>query len=217
MCKKMFFLLSIFTFLTLGVNAQPSSESVLASMQKSMDQFQCKKVAFNFTAFNSSKAKIGEEKGVILSQGEYYKMTTSGVEVYCDGATVRVLNIEDQEVVILPNDPSKNDIANNPFAILANVSKNNSFPSKPKVKQSGEKTSYSIELKPLNKKKSSYLSVEVSIDGSTFLPTSLKYISQNGDTYIADVTSFTGIDAKTASFFTLDVDKLGDVVVTDLR
>lgn len=204
-------------FLPLIVNAQSiNSEKLFESMKMKLDSFECKRVSFDFEAKDEKDNVIGTQVGIFEAQGDKFKMTAPDLEVFCDGSSIWIFDVNESEVVIMPNDSSKTDIANNPFGILENIH-DNSFPSKVSLSSYEGKSVYKVLLKPLKKIDATYASVEIAIDSQTYLPVYLKYKSINGQLLFARVINLTGIKAKPAEYYLFDPDLVEDALITDLR
>lgn len=155
-------------------------------------------------------------EGVVQSQGQSFKFTNSQLELYCDGTTKWVYNIDNKELIILPNDSSQTDLTENPLAFLTSLEKGYSYNDKARTGSVGDKSLWFIELKPLNKKLA-YTSITLGIEKGTLRPVSVEYLSKDGTKHIAKITSFVEKIPWPATNFTFPASRMTGLNVTDLR
>ena len=155
-------------------------------------------------------------EGVVQSQGQSFKFTNSQLELYCDGTTKWVYNIDNKELIILPNDSSQTDLTENPLAFLTSLEKGYSYNDKARTGSVGDKSLWFIELKPLNKKLA-YTSITLGIEKGTLRPVSVEYLSKDGTKHIAKITSFLEKSPWPATNFTFPTTRMSGLTVTDLR
>ena len=155
-------------------------------------------------------------EGVVQSQGRSFKFTNSQLELYCDGTTKWVYNIDNKELTILPNDSSQTDLTENPLAFLTSLEKGYSYNDKARTGSVGDKSLWFIELKPLNKKLA-YTSITLGIEKGTLRPVSVEYLSKDGTKHIAKITSFVEKSPWPATNFTFPASRMTGLNVTDLR
>ncbi len=215
--KKGFILVSI--LLSIGgfiLNAQ-SSKDLLDKMTERIGHFQCTKIYFNFEAADSKGAVIVRQTGVFYGQSEFFRMKSSDVEIYCDGVSKWVYDINGGELTILPHNPKSRDITENPFDVISkNNFKNYSYSKPPKKLNFGGKSTYSVVLLPMSKGEK-YERIELILSASDYLPVAINYVSKKGDKYSVKISSINGVEAKESGYFIPESSIFDSAVVTDLR
>ena len=154
--------------------------------------------------------------GVVQSQGDVFRFSNSQLELYCNGSTKWIYNIDNKELAIMTNDPSQTDLTENPLAFLTSLEKGYTFNESAKSAKIGGKAVWKIELRPINKKVA-YTAITLVIEKISLLPVSVEYLSKNGVRHIAKITSFVEKPLWATSYFTFPSSKMSGLTVTDLR
>ncbi|MFA6334595.1 MAG: outer membrane lipoprotein carrier protein LolA [Bacteroidales bacterium] len=180
-------------------------------------QFTAKMKSIPAFEMNFSMVLDGSKiEGVVQSQKESFKLTNSQLELYCDGVTKWVYNIDNKELTIMTNDPSQTDLTENPLAFLSSLEKGYNYSDKARSGSAGGKPIWLIELKPLNKRLA-YTSITIGIEKGTLRPVSVQYLSKNGAKHTATITIFTEKSPWPANHFTFPASRMSGINVTDLR
>lgn len=146
----------------------------------------------------------------LMVQGEMYRLSGNGLEVYCNGQTVWTVDESSCEVVIEPCSGVERDYMANPALMLADLD-----------------TIFNVtSIKALDAGKEEYIldaSVDCGVakaeivlasDGNIVRGT---FFLEDGNTLDVDVLSMKKTEEKPASFFSPDRKFGSDWIVTDLR
>lgn len=197
----------------------PTARAVLENMQNALSEMAAAEFEFGFKAFNESGAVLADESGSFVAQGECFRLTTGAVEVFCDGKTKWVYDVNNGEITVFPHDPMSADPAENPFAALKNADADKyTFRRGVEARQSDGHLLYSFSMVSKDSK-ASYTELGISVDASTWLPADVQYVSRNGDVYSLHVISAMPTDRKGMEYFVPSADLLEDpdIWVTDMR
>lgn len=199
----------------------PSSEQLLSKMVTAIKKGEALELNFNMTAVSDKGAVIGSFSGVVCAQGYAFKLENPQLEIYCDGDSKWIYNIDEKEVTIFPNDTSQVDLIENPIGFLLSLGSSDAqfkYPNRARETKSStdSKKLWSIELTPKSKY-SPYKSLSICIDKSSYLPVMLMYRSSDDSSYTISISSFNYMPLWPISYFTFPQTKLKRANVTDLR
>lgn len=155
------YILSVIIFLTAwSAGAQDKSllDKVCQDVAKS-----CVTLEYTYTARLSGIDNNGS--GVLVSQDDSWNVKGNGVEMYCDGASVWVVDPVSREVIIEPlADEQKTEFITNPARIFLNLDESFKVNSS-NVSSDGKAQVFS--LAPVIKSDLEYLNVEILKDASS--------------------------------------------------
>jgi outer membrane lipoprotein-sorting protein len=157
-----------------------------------------------------------EFEGIVQSQGESFRLTNSQLELYCNGTTKWIYNIDNKELTIMPNDLSQTDLMENPMAFLTSLGKGYSYNEKPVETTESGKTAWKIEMKTVNKKLA-YTSITLIVEKSTLKPLAVEYLAKNGTLHVARIPYLVGKRPWPAGYFSFPQSRMNGLSVTDLR
>lgn len=155
-------------------------------------------------------------EGIVQSQGEMFRFTSSVWEFFCDGTSKWIYNIENKELTILKFDRNQSEISENPLAFFETFEKNYSYNPKALSAIVNGLEVWRIGLKPLDKKLA-YSSITLTIEKATLSPVTLEFIAKNEAKYLTRITSLVEKAPWPVSYFTFPTSRLTGLNVTDLR
>jgi outer membrane lipoprotein-sorting protein len=140
---------------------------------------------------------------------------TAKVEVYCDGATKWVYNVDADEVMLFPATEAY-DITDNPLLYIQQHVDN--FKYKPTVQRKVEQGKAVIHLDMFPKdKNTAYISIGLTVDATTYYPVAIQYRLKDGQRYTINVSTFDNkVSAKNTDFI-FPKHKYSTAEVIDLR
>ena len=198
-------------------NKQLQTSDNLSTNTEIVRQFTAKLKSYPAFEMKFSMTVDGSDfEGVVQSQGESFRLTNSQLELYCNGETKWVYNIDNKELTIMNNDPSQTDLMENPMAFLTSLEKGYTYSEKPRTATEADKAVWKIELKPVNKKLS-YTSITLVVEKSSLKPLAVEYLAKNGTKNVVRITYFMGKKPWTASYFSFPESHMNGLNITDLR
>ena len=201
----------ILQVLPLQVNAQQnkSSEilSLFTSMLKALPAFE-----LQFTMETDGSVV----DGTIHSQKESFKLINNHMEIYCDGKTKWIYNIDNKEITIVNNDPSTTDLTENPMAFFTSLENNYSYEQKPKSKTVSNKNLWLIELRPKNKH-FAYSSIIIGVEKESLVPVQMEYNSKDGTAQVIYITKFEERRPWPQGYFVFPENIMKGLNISDLR
>jgi len=212
MKKLLVLIFIVFSSIQLFSQVDQKAKSILDKVSEKTKSYPSITATFDFTMQNE-KAGINEtSSGTLSLQKDKYKLSVSGVEIYCDGKTQWTYMSEADEVNV--SDAGSDEGSINPATIFTIYEKGfkNSYIGEG---TSGAKKTHKIELVPTTKLEFSKLIIE--IDQSTFQILSAKMFGKDGNIYVVKVKTFTTSTNYPASAFIFDVKKHPEVNVVDMR
>jgi len=196
---------------------QPQTSNNPANNTEILRQFTAKLKSYPAFEMKFSMVVDGSDfKGVVQSQGESFRLTNSQLELYCNGTTKWIYNIDNKEITITGNDPSQTDLTENPLAFLTSLEKGYSYSEKPRSTTESGKAAWKIELKTVNKKLA-YTSITLVVEKSSLKPLAVEYLAKNGTRHVATVSYFVEKKPWPAIYFSFPESRLNGLNVTDLR
>jgi len=200
-----------------ALSKQSQTSSDLSTNSEILRQFTSKLKSYPAFEMKFSMVVDGSElEGVVQSQGESFRLTNSQLELYCNGSTKWVYNIDNKELVIMSNDLSKTDLLENPLAFLSSLEKGYTHSEKPRSVTESGKAVWKIELKTVNKKLA-YTSITLVVEKSSLKPLAVEYLAKNGTRHVARISYFVEKKPWSASYFSFPESRMNGLNVTDLR
>ncbi|OFY38475.1 MAG: hypothetical protein A2X18_03100 [Bacteroidetes bacterium GWF2_40_14] len=198
-------------------NKQLQTLNNLSTNSEILGQFTAKLKSYPAFEMKFSMVVDGSEfEGVVQSQGESFRLTNSQLELYCNGTTKWIYNIDNKEITITGNDPSQTDLTENPMAFLTSLEKGYSYNEKPVSTTESGKAAWKIELKTVNKKLA-YTSITLLVEKSSLKPLAVEYLAKNGTKHVARISYFLGKRPWPLSYFSFPESRMNGLSVTDLR
>ena len=216
--KKITALLLLTISLVTGTYAQSvdaKAKAILAEVSKKYRSYNVIKTDFSFMLENP-QAKIKEtQQGSLIAKSEAnkYKVTMTDQELYSDGKSQWTYLKDNKEVQITDVDNNTDGI--NPAKIFTIYEKGYKylFTGEKKV---GAKTLQTIDLSPLDIKKSIF-KIRLTIDKAAKQITNVVIFDKSGNRYTYAIKSFTPNVKVAESVFAFDAKKYPGVEVVDLR
>ncbi|MFM7671097.1 MAG: LolA family protein [Bacteroidota bacterium] len=192
----------------------PAATKVLNGVSAKFKTYNSVQANFSYKVENASGKALSTKTGTILMKGTSYKLSFSGLEVYCNGKTVWSYDKAAKEVTINNLDASGGTIT--PQKLFTNFYDKDFYSLlKPDTKV-GSKTLQEIQMTPVDKSKN-FHSVVLLIDKSAQSIYSTKVMEKSGNRYSYTVSSMKTDVAVTDAMFTFDPKKYPGVMVEDLR
>jgi outer membrane lipoprotein-sorting protein len=216
--KKITTLLLLTMISVLGLQAQTTdakAKAILAEVSKKYRAYNVIKTDFSFTLENP-QAKIKEtQQGSLIAKSDAnkYKVTMTDQELYSDGKSQWTYLKANKEVQVTDVDNNTDGI--NPAKIFTIYEKGYKylFTGEKKV---GAKTLQTIDLSPLDIKKSIF-KIRLTIDKAAKQITNVVIFDKSGNRYTYTIKSFTPNVKVAESTFAFDAKKYPGVEVVDLR
>ncbi len=189
------------------------------NIKQKLSDMNAAKFTFTFSAADRDQALLAKVDGMFIGEGNRFKLTTSAMEVYCDGEVKWIYNPVYKELIIFPHDAASTDIAENPFAVLSTAdARSFDFTDKAERGFIDKQAVSIISMRPKDKN-ASYTSVRIAISDKNSLPASIEYTTINGDTYSVFILSATEVPSSPASFYAPSSELLNDpdIYITDMR
>ena len=216
--KKISALLLLTMISVVGLKAQNTdakAKAILAEVSKKYRSYNVIKTDFSYMLENP-QAKIKEtQQGSLIAKSEAnkYKVTMTDQELYSDGKSQWTYLKDNKEVQITDVDNNTDGI--NPAKIFTIYEKGYKylFTGEKKV---GAKTLQTIDLSPLDIKKSIF-KIRLTIDKAAKQITNVVIFDKSGNRYTYAIKSFTPNVKVAESVFAFDAKKYPGVEVVDLR
>lgn len=215
--KKITALLLLTMGTVLGLHAQTDAKakSILAEVSKKYRSYNIIKTDFSFTLENP-QAKIKEtQQGSLIANSEAnkYKVTMTDQELYSDGKSQWTYLKDNKEVQITDVDNNADGV--NPAKIFTVYEKGykSLLTAEKKV---GAKTLQTIDLSPLDIKKSVF-KIRLTIDKALKQITNVVIFDKSGNKYTYAIKTFIPNVKVAETVFAFDAKKYPGVEVVDLR
>ncbi|MCL2097747.1 MAG: outer membrane lipoprotein carrier protein LolA [Bacteroidales bacterium] len=212
MRRKTTYLL-LLLLLPLCLHAQDSKTFLQTFVQKMSAQ----PVQFTFSfEYENLAQQIKESyEGTALCNSKQFRVLTAKVEVYCDGTTKWVYNVDVDEVMLFPASEAY-DITDNPLLYIQQHV--DDFKYKPTVQRKVEKGKSVLQLDMFPKdKNAAYISIGLTVDAATYYPVAIRYNLKDGQRYTVNVSAFDDKLAAKNSAFSFPKHKYPTAEVVDLR
>lgn len=215
--KKMILVSLFILAATVAVQAQTDAKAkaILAAVSKKYRTYDVVKSDFTFT-LNNQQANLKEsQEGTLYvkAKSNKYKVQMTDQELYSDGKSQWTYLKEDKEVQVTDVDP--NGDALNPAKIFT-LYENGFKYLYTGERKSGAKVYQTIDLTPLDAKKS-YYKIRLTIDKVAKQITNVLIFDKNGNRYTYNVKSFVPNAKVPETTFAFDPKKYPGVEVVDLR
>ena len=214
----------IYSFLMVAVSTFSASTQKSVAAQV-MERFRAKmeeaitsEMSFTLTGVHGRGVAITPIEGIIYRQGADYVMLNPQVEVYVSGDTKWIYTVDNNEAMIMYNDPASFDLAENPLALFsAQLSSEVTMGDTPAYFVDKGQEIVEITLTPKGKN-NPYTSILLRINSKTLVPHSLKYNDKDGSWYEALITNFISLKQPfPEEYFVFSAKERPGVFVTDLR
>lgn len=192
----------------------PDAKKILDAVSAKFKTFKGVQAKFSLAIENASGKTLGNKTGTVYMKGNKYRISVTGQEIFCDGATVSTYDKSANEVTITKIDPSVNTLT--PQKIFTNFYDKDFL-----YKLNGDKTIkgkavQEIELTPIDKTKL-FFKVLLYIDKTANTITSTKLFEKAGNKYTYSVNGLNTTAPVSDAQFVFDSKKFPGAEVVDLR
>lgn len=194
--------------------SDPEAKKVLDAVSAKFKTFKAIKAAFALKIENAAGKVQGVKAGTVLMKGVKYRVSITGQEIFCDGATIWTYDVGAKEVQVSALDNSSGSIT--PQKLFTNFyDKDFLFVLGQDLKKGG-KTYKVVELTPIDKTKS-FFKVVLEVDKATSVIMSTRVYEKNGNRYLYAINSINTNATVADESFSFNPKKYPGVEVIDLR
>jgi len=194
--------------------SDPEAKKVLDAVSAKFKTFKAIKAAFALKIENAAGKVQGVKAGTVLMKGVKYRVSITGQEIFCDGATIWTYDVAAKEVQVSALDNSSGSIT--PQKLFTNFyDKDFLFVLGQDLKKGG-KTYKVVELTPIDKTKS-FFKVVLEVDKATSVIMSTRVYEKNGNRYLYAINSINTNATVADESFSFNPKKYPGVEVIDLR
>jgi len=194
--------------------SDPEAKKVLDAVSAKFKTFKSVKASFALKIENAAGKVQGTKAGTIMMKGVKYRVSITGQEIFCDGATIWTYDMAAKEVQVSALDNSSGAIT--PQKLFTNFyEKDFLFMLNPEVKRVG-KTYQVVELTPIDKTKP-FFKVILEVDKASKVIMSTRIFEKNGNRYLYAINSMATTAVIPDDSFAFNLKKYPGVEVIDLR
>src|SRR6516164_6268044 len=180
--------------------SDPDAKKILDQVSNKIKSYKGIQANFTLSIEDAKGNPQGTKKGTLYSQGNKYRVSITGQEVFCDGKNVWTYDKSSNEVTITKYDPSVNT---GPQKFLTNFYDKDYLYKLNGEQKLGNKLVQEIEMTPVDKTKNFY-KIYVYIDKANHTVHSGKLLDKNGNRYLYTITSLNGKANVNDAFFVFD-------------
>jgi outer membrane lipoprotein carrier protein len=190
------------------------AKKVLDAVSTKFKTFKSVKASFALKIENAAGKVQGTKAGTVMMKGVKYRVSITGQEIFCDGATIWTYDMAANEVQVSALDNSSGSIT--PQKLFTNFyDKDFLFMLNPDVTRAG-KTYQVVELTPVDKTKP-FFKVVIEVDKASKVIMSTRVFEKNGNRYLYAINSMATTAAIPDDSFAFNLKKYPGVEVIDLR
>ena len=190
------------------------AKKVLDAVSTKFKTFKSVKASFALKIENAAGKVQGTKAGTVMMKGVKYKVSITGQEIFCDGATIWTYDMAANEVQVSALDNSSGSIT--PQKLFTNFyDKDFLFMLNPDVTKAG-KTYQVVELTPVDKTKP-FFKVVIEVDKASKVIMSTRVFEKNGNRYLYAINSMATSAVIPDDSFVFNLKKYPGVEVIDLR
>ncbi len=190
------------------------AKKVLDAVSTKFKTFKSVKASFALKIENAAGKVQGTKAGTVMMKGVKYRVSITGQEIFCDGATIWTYDMAANEVQVSALDNSSGSIT--PQKLFTNFyDKDFLFMLNPDVTKAG-KTYQVVELTPVDKTKP-FFKVVIEVDKASKVIMSTRVFEKNGNRYLYAINSMATTAAIPDDSFAFNLKKYPGVEVIDLR
>ena len=192
----------------------PEAKKVLDAVSAKFKTFKSVKASFALKIENAAGKVQGTKSGTVMMKGVKYRVSITGQEIFCDGATIWTYDVAAKEVQVSALDNSSGSIT--PQKLFTNFyDKDFLFMLNPDVTRAG-KTYQVVELTPVDKTKP-FFKVVIEVDKASKVIMSTRVFEKNGNRYLYAINSMATTAVIPDDSFAFNLKKYPGVEVIDLR
>ena len=190
------------------------AKKVLDAVSAKFKTFKSVKASFALKIENAAGKVQGTKAGTVMMKGVKYRVSITGQEIFCDGATIWTYDMAANEVQVSTLDNSSGSIT--PQKLFTNFyDKDFLFMLNPDVTKAG-KTYQVVELTPVDKTKP-FFKVVIEVDKASKVIMSTRVFEKNGNRYLYAISSMATTAVIPDDSFAFNLKKYPGVEVIDLR
>jgi len=194
--------------------SDPEAKKVLDAVSAKFKTFKSVKASFALKIENASGKVQGTKTGTVMMKGVKYRVSITGQEIFCDGATIWTYDVAAKEVQVSALDNSSGSIT--PQKLFTNFyDKDFLFMLNPDVTKAG-KTYQVVELTPVDKTKP-FFKVVIEVDKASKVIMSTRVFEKNGNRYLYAINSMATTAVIPDDSFAFNLKKYPGVELIDLR
>ena len=194
--------------------SDPEAKKVLDAVSAKFKTFKSVKASFALKIENAAGKVQGTKSGTVMMKGVKYRVSITGQEIFCDGATIWTYDMAAKEVQVSALDNSSGSIT--PQKLFTNFyDKDFLFMLNPDVTRAG-KTYQVVELTPVDKTKP-FFKVVIEVDKASKVIMSTRVFEKNGNRYLYAISSMATTTVIPDDSFAFNLKKYPGVEVIDLR
>jgi outer membrane lipoprotein carrier protein len=194
--------------------SDPQAKLVLDAVSAKFKTFKTVKASFTLKIEDAAGKVQGSKTGTVMMKGVKYRVSITGQEIFCDGATIWTYDVAAKEVQVSTLDNSSGSIT--PQKLFTNFyDKDFLFVLAPEVKKAG-KVYQVVELTPIDKTKP-FFKVVIEVDKASKTIMSTRVFEKNGNRYLYAINTMNTTTAMTDDNFAFSAKKYPGVEVIDLR
>lgn len=194
--------------------SDPEAKKVLDAVSAKFKTFKSVKASFALKIENAAGKVQGTKSGTVMMKGVKYRVSITGQEIFCDGATIWTYDVAAKEVQVSALDNSSGSIT--PQKLFTNFyDKDFLFMLNPDVTRAG-KTYQVVELTPVDKTKP-FFKVVIEVDKASKVIMSTRVFEKNGNRYLYAINSMATTAVIPDDSFAFNLKKYPGVEVIDLR
>ena len=194
--------------------SDPEAKKVLDAVSAKFKTFKSVKASFALKIENAAGKVQGTKTGTVMMKGVKYRVSITGQEIFCDGATIWTYDVAAKEVQVSELDNSSGSIT--PQKLFTNFyDKDFLFMLNPDVTRAG-KTFQVVELTPVDKTKS-FFKVVIEVDKASKVIMSTRVFEKNGNRYLYAINTMATTAVIPDDSFAFNLKKYPGVEVIDLR
>lgn len=194
--------------------SDPQAKLVLDAVSAKFKTFKTVKANFTLKIEDAAGKIQGSKTGNVMMKGVKYRVSITGQEIFCDGATIWTYDVAAKEVQVSALDNSSGSIT--PQKLFTNFyDKDFLFVLAPEVKKSG-KTFQVVELTPIDKTKP-FFKVVLEVDKASKTIMSTRVFEKNGNRYLYAINTMNTTTTMADDLFVFNTKKYPGVEVIDLR
>jgi len=194
--------------------SDPEAKKVLDAVSAKFKTFKAIKAAFALKIENAAGKVQGVKAGTVLMKGVKYRVSITGQEIFCDGATIWTYDVAAKEVQVSALDNSSGSIT--PQKLFTNFYDIDFLFVLGQDLKKGGKTYKVVELTPIDKTKS-FFKVVLEVDKATSVIMSTRVYEKNGNRYLYAINSINTNATVADESFSFNPKKYPGVEVIDLR
>jgi outer membrane lipoprotein carrier protein len=210
-----FIMLNLFAQVPKGMGkSDPEAKKLLDAVSAKFKTFKSVKAGFTLKIENAAGKVQGTKTGTVMMKGVKYRVSITGQEIFCDGATIWTYDVAAKEVQVTTLDNSSGSIT--PQKLFTNFyDKDFLFVLGTDIKRDG-KTFQVVELTPIDKTKP-FFKVVLEIDKANKVLMATRVFEKNGTRYLYAINSMATAAVIADDSFAFTAKKYPGVEVIDLR